>query len=271
MNKNSGHALFVSLLVFLCVDSAVCIELKNSVFDSAFHANIYAFNLGADEFDDEPTDKPVRNNNDRQVPEGKRKSRTKAILLSALVPGAGEYYLGDRRKARYFFVAEGLSILSFVTFKVYSNWKEDDYIRLAASNASARLEGKSDEFVDLVGFYDNVDLYNTAGRVIEPSREYYHPNNLDTYWRWENPEDRDMFRTLKNSSREADRRSEFALGAMVVTRFISIIDATLMSRKQGRLLEEKISLGGNSSLDIAVYPASKNSQIKLTLHSDFLR
>ena len=52
-----------------------------------------------------------------------RPSILKAAALSALLPGLGEYYLGHRTKAKYFFGAEALTWVGFFAFRTYGGWK----------------------------------------------------------------------------------------------------------------------------------------------------
>ncbi len=162
------------------------------------------------------------------------KSIQKTILYSALLPGLGEYYVGNRKKARYFFAVEALSWIGLISFRTYSGWKEDDYISFAAEKAGADLEGKSDDFRDWVGFYDDIDQYNTLGRVLESSRPYLE-DNASNHWRWQTLADKNAYREIKNRSKEADRRADFMIGLMVLNRIVSVIDAVRDVRKSHKL------------------------------------
>jgi hypothetical protein len=219
----------------------------------------------ADEFD-EANNESNSDSGSAKIVTG-RKSVWKAGLLSALVPGAGEYYVGSRHKARYFFAAEALTWIGFASFKIYAGWKEDDYINLAATRANAQLEGKSDAFHDFVGFYNSIDDYNTAGRIIEPDRPYL-PDTPENHWRWESQEDRLDYRQLKNRSREADRRADFMIGVAVVTRLISIVDAI---RDAGRVNREidTFSEENNKTFKFSVNPFQSRNQIQLTMLTGF--
>jgi hypothetical protein len=159
-----------------------------------------------------------------------RKSASKALLYSALLPGLGEYYVGNRKKARYFFAAEAVWWLGFLSFHTYGQWKEDDYINFARERADARIEDKDGEFRDWVGFYDDIDQFNEFGRVQDRDRPYL-VDNESNHWRWRNPADKSAYRELKNRSREAFRRRDFTIGLMILNRIVSIIDAVHDARK----------------------------------------
>lgn len=197
------------------------------------------------------------------------KSVWKAAALSALVPGAGQYYVGNRTKARYFFVGEALTWVGFAAFKIYGNWKEDDYIRFAARHANAQLDDKSDEFRDLVGFYQDIDEYNTFGRVFDPERPYL-VDSPENHWRWQSFEDRETYRHLKNRAGEADRRAEFMIGVAIVSRIVSTIDAIRDARKINKQIkEDSFSRREKPEVKLSIRPFSNTAQVRLTLLTNF--
>jgi len=196
------------------------------------------------------------------------KSVWKAGLLSALVPGAGEFYLGNRKKARYFFAAEALTWVGYASFQIYGRWKEDDYVRYAAVHAGVQIEGRDEEFRDAVGFYNNLDEYNTIGRIFEPEREYI-PDIPHNHWQWQADKDRLTYRQLKNSSRESFRRADFMIGIAIVDRIISIVDAVRDGRKMKRSIGKSFSATDGRKLKLSVNPFRKKNQIKLTLATNF--
>lgn len=193
-----------------------------------------------------------------------RKSMWKAALLSAAMPGAGEYYLGHKSKARVFFAAEAVSWAGFTAYKIYSHWKKDDLIRFANERANASLDGKSDDFLDLVGYYTSVRDYNRFGRVFDPERPYFDENSSD-YWQWQSDRDRQAYRSLKNASREANRRSKFMIGAAIINRIVSVIDAVRDARRQDRKIEDSFSSTEQPRVRFSFDPMSSRHQINLTL------
>ena len=193
-----------------------------------------------------------------------KKSMWKAAGLSALIPGAGQYYLGNRRKARVFFGVEAATWIGFASFEIYSHWKKDDLIRFARDRANARLEGKSDEFLDLVGFYPSIRDYNTLGRAFDPERLYF-DDSPDTHWQWQTDQDRQVYRNLKNRSREAHRRAQFMLGAAIINRIISVVDAVRSARHQERQIDDTFSSVDRSRVHLTFDPASTSRQVRLSI------
>ena len=195
------------------------------------------------------------------------KSMWKAVLLSAAVPGGGEYYLGKKKRARVFFATEALTWLGFASFKVYGHWKKDDYIRYAGINANAQLDGKSDEFADLVGFYDDIDQYNSLGRVSDPQRPYLF-DTPENHWRWQTNDAKINYRTIKNQSREAFRRAKFMVGIAAVARLISMVDAVLIARQTNRQVDTKFSQV-DPPVEFRIDPASQTRQLSLVIHTNW--
>lgn len=208
--------------------------------------------------------------------DGNRKSVSKAILYSALLPGMGEFYVGSRKKARYFFAVEAISWLGFLSYHTYGNWKEDDYISFARERAGARLEDKDKLFHDWVGFYDDIDQFNEFGRVQDRERPYL-VDNESNHWRWRSRTDKAAYRELKNSSREAFRRRDFTVGVMILNRIVSIIDAVHDARKTRRLFGDAAPSADDApSADgerfgyrLDVDPLSADQQVRLTLLARF--
>jgi hypothetical protein len=198
-----------------------------------------------------------------------RKSSKKAALYSALLPGLGEYYVGHKKKARYFFAAEAMSWIAFFGFRTYANWKEDDYINLARLNAGIDLEGRPDWLVDFVAFYDDIHQYNELGRALDRSRPYLE-DNADNHWAWDSPDDKAAFRQIKNRADEFQRRATFAIGAMVVLRIASVIDAIHDANRSGKRLDDIVERDrGRLDYRVEAGPEGENFQVGVTLVKRF--
>ena len=199
-----------------------------------------------------------------------RKSVSKAMLYSALLPGLGEYYVGHRKKARYFFAVEAMSWLGFLSYHTYGKWKEDDYINFARERAGAELEGKDDLFQDWVGFYDDIDQFNEYGRVQDRDRPYL-VDNESNHWRWSSRADKSSYREIKNSSREAFRNRDFTVGLMILNRIVSIIDAVHDARKSRRLFGDSTPSDDNErfAYRLDIDPLSAEQQVHLELLARF--
>jgi len=164
---------------------------------------------------------------------GDRKSVSKAMLLSLVLPGLGEMYVGRKSRAIGFFAAEAGIWSAFILFKQKQNWLKDDYINFALSHAGIDPEGKSDFFYDMLAFYDNRDDYNAISRAGSRDNPFF-PEVPEYDWQWESNEMRQKYRDLKNSSVANKRNANFALGAALANRVISVVDAWWCAKSYNR-------------------------------------
>lgn len=190
---------------------------------------------------------------------------TRATLYSFVLPGAGQWYAGRKGRAGAFLATEGIAWAAFGYFKTVSAVKRKDYQAYARANAGIDPEGKGDEFYRLISFYDNRDEYNTAGRIISPSRPYY-PDVPYWDWQWRSDAAREEYRSLRNQSNEANNRAKFSLGALLVNRLIAAADAWRTAKSANRearmeATEWKLRMNGT--------PLGDNPRLKLTLSRSF--
>lgn len=249
---------YIIVIVFVIANQLKAIDLKPSPISSHFADNKYLLNF--DEFDDEEK-------NEDKSEKKKSVSALKAGLFSAVLPGLGEYYVGDKEKARYFFAVEAFGWLGYIAFKTYSNMKKDDLINFAAVNAGASLEGKDDNFLDMVGFYVSIDDYNSFGRVFDTDRPYF-VDNSQNHWRWQSFSDQSTYRNLKNRSREAKRKSEFMIGLVVLNRIVSVIDVIRSSKNANRTIDEFQSKKEDKNYKFTIDPFNNKQQLTLTILTD---
>ncbi|UCC80145.1 MAG: hypothetical protein JSW64_01945 [Candidatus Zixiibacteriota bacterium] len=153
------------------------------------------------------------------------KSGWKALGLSVILPGAGQYYVESKGKMMLFGGAEALIWANFVGFRLYGDWKKEDYIGWAALHAGVDVNGKPDSYFEALTYYDNIDIYNQLELLYERSEAELYPDTPEYYWNWDSDESRFHYRKLRNDSKTAYRRSLLFLGAALVNRVLSGIDA----------------------------------------------
>lgn len=265
METRSAMQLTLAIVVtaIALVAPASAIELASSPVDSAMQWQLASFGA-SDEFD-EPAAKQKSSAPQKQVGVTGKKSIWKAGALSALVPGLGEYYVGNRKKARIFFATEAVTWIGYASLQIYGHAKEDDYIRFAATNANANLDDKDDQFRDMVGFYTDIYEYNSFGRVFDPDRPYL-VDSPENHWQWQTPEDQATYRHLKNRSREAFRRSNFFIGLAIVSRVVSVVDAIRDVKRSNNRLDQDFS---QAPVKLEIDPLSSTQQVTLSIRTPF--
>lgn len=165
---------------------------------------------------------------------------TKAALLSFVLPGAGQWYAGEKNRAGAFLAGEGIMWAAFAYFKTVQSVKQSDYEAYALANAGINPDGKNDDFYRILSFYLSREEYNSAGRIIDPSRPYY-PDTEYWDWRWRSEQDLEAYRNLRNQQAEARNRSRFAIGALVANRILSTFDAWRTAKSINRKARMELS------------------------------
>ncbi|AFN75036.1 hypothetical protein MROS_1802 [Melioribacter roseus P3M-2] len=193
-----------------------------------------------------------------------KKNAGLAILYSMILPGMGELYAGDYGSGIYFTAADAALWGVYAGYSIYGKWKEDDYKAFAVSNGGISTDGKDDSYYASIGIYMNIEEYN---RIQELNRSFAYVYDTDThYWRWNNNEDRRKYRELWKSSEQAYNNLRFAVGALILNRIISAINAVRLVAIHNRNLNE--SLGCNISFEV-VNNADLPSTFKLNFVKSF--
>lgn len=172
-------------------------------------------------------------------------SPTRAVLYSLLLPGLGDYQLGNKGRATAFFAAEGIIWISFAVFEVQGHQREDEYRDLAVRFAGVSHTGHSDEFYATLRDYDNSDEYEAdvklearaeATRVedIDPDalEAYFVANRVDDFepWLWTSHDRRLQYSEVRSSSKTSYRRADYMLAAAAANRVVSAVVAFTAAR-----------------------------------------
>ena len=168
------------------------------------------------------------------------KKPMKALFMSLILPGAGEYYTGARLKSKIFFFAEAGFWSALISYRHLGRWHQDDYKLMAVKLAGADVTGKDDRYFDLLGFYDSREQYNKVGGVYDRTRTYY-PDTRFYFWKWESEDARLQYKLLKNDSRSYFRKANFSLGLIIANHVISAADAFISARRFNRGKESGFS------------------------------
>jgi len=173
----------------------------------------------------------------------------KAVLYSLLLPGLGDYAMGNRGRATAFFAAEGIIWVSFAVFQVQGSQREDDYQNLAVQFAGVTRTGHSDDFYAKLREYDNSEEYEAdvkldgrlelSDNALYPDRvgayaleQYFLDNRLADYepWQWSSLDRRLQYSEVRSSSKTSYRRADYMLAAAAANRVVSAIVAYTAAR-----------------------------------------
>ena len=205
-----------------------------------------------------------------------KKSARKAFFLSLLVPGSGEYYVGNKKYTKGFVAAEAV-IWSAALFNKYKGdmWRRD-YIAYAAQQAGSN-PGRTDDF-----YYQNVyewpnsywyneDQWRQAIALYpyDPAaQQAYVADKLysaEDSWEWNDEGQWNYYKGLRVKSRNALHRISYSVGASLLNHMLSAINAARLAK---RFNKKPIKLAGEPDWRLECYSYQPET-ITLTLLRDF--
>ena len=185
-----------------------------------------------------------------QVPDTRKKSPALAILYSMVLPGMGELYANSYESGKYFTIADGALWSVFAGFTIYGKQQENNYKSFAQSKGGVNLNGKDADYFASIGAYESLDDYNSE---MEQNRDFDRTYNPATYyWKWASDDQRKEYRTIWNSSESAFTNVRFVVGALILNRVISVINAVRLVSAYNKNLPQEMSW--NVSMGISNNP-----------------
>lgn len=170
-----------------------------------------------------------------------------AIIYSLILPGMGELYANGYDSGIYFTIADAVFWGGVAGFNIYGNWKEDNYRSFAQANADVSVGEKNEKYFADIGNYVDVYEYN---RVQELSRNFDKVYDEQThYWKWDDNAQRSEYRSMWTSSESAYNNIRFAVGALILNRVVSAINAVRLVSAYNKRIESddwNVSVGLNN-------------------------
>jgi len=186
-----------------------------------------------------------------------KKSTGLAILYSLLLPGMGELYADAYDSGKYFTIAEGVLLGTYIGMSVHANSLEDNYKAYAVTNAKINTNGKDETYYANISEFEDIDQYNNT-KALE--RNFDQMYNTDLYfWKWQSTEERQTYRNIWSASEQTYNDLRFVVGLMLLNRVISAINAARLVSAYNNRIDEQMSW--NISLGMKSYsnlPTSLN-------------
>jgi hypothetical protein len=195
--------------------------------------------------------------------ESAKKSAGLAILYSLLLPGMGELYADGYNSGKYFTIAEGVLWGTYIGMSVYASNQEDNYKAYATSNASINTSGKNDDYYSTISQFENIDEYNDQKALERNFNQMY--NTETFFWKWQSTEDRRTYRSMWSSSEQTNNDLRFVVGAMILNRVVSAINAARLVGAYNNRIDEELSWNVSVGLkQTANLPTSLNLSFQTT-------
>ncbi len=166
-----------------------------------------------------------------------------AVLLSLVLPGMGELYSGSYSSGKYFTIIDAALWGTYIGMNTYSYWTQHRYKAFAASSAGVNNANKDGDFYANVGDYQNEAEYNNDMALQGNFDKMY--NGSSFYWSWQTTADRKNYRDMWTSSEQAKNNLRFIVGALILNRIVSAINAVRLVASYNKHLETSwnISVG----------------------------
>ena len=155
-------------------------------------------------------------------------------LQSLILPGLGEFKMGHEKRARSFFIREAALWLICIGGKEVSNWYESDYKAYAELHADVNMAGKDYLFAVNMGHYDSFTEYNDIKERQRQIDKIYEEGQGNE-WQWDNTQNRINFDSMRIKSLNYEKYARFAIGGLVLHRFISLIDVIYLERRNPKI------------------------------------
>jgi hypothetical protein len=176
-------------------------------------------------------------------------SRPKAIIMSALVPGSGQLYAGQKTAGSVFLSVELGIILSMIRFSSEANWAEKNYQRFAYANTGIALGSDSDLYQAMHN-YSSSEKYNES--IVMNARNYFliynnspqdYQDYLDEYtyhgnesWEWGNRAEWMKYREIRKSKQKYEVYQNFTISALVINHLVSTIQTAISTRSRNPIM-----------------------------------
>jgi hypothetical protein len=187
------------------------------------------------------------------------KNPRKALMLSMLMPGAGELYSGHKGRATGFFISEGAIWANFAAWEIAGRLRKDNYIEQAQLNAGIGTGSESDDYWRLVGVYSRSsgsgpDSYEDALRRDARNEFPSDPAAQDAWvaqrlptgnraWNWTSASLQENYLDTRQSSTRAYHRAKFSFALAILNRLASAIDTQMLHRGDSKA--ERSEIGRN--------------------------
>lgn len=164
-------------------------------------------------------------------------SKTRHILFSLLLPGAGQWGMGAKNRAKFFLGTEVMLWMGFFGTNAYADILQKNYQSYAAVHAGTTTQNKDDQYWIDIGSTSNIFEFNEQQLRQRDIQALYSDENM-YYWQWDSRDNQRYYNNLRVQEHDWERRATFIVGAFILNRIVSAADVIRLiskEKKQQRL------------------------------------
>jgi len=167
-----------------------------------------------------------------------KKSVGRALLFSLLLPGAGEYYVGEKGHAGFFLGMEVLAWSALLLNDYHFNNLRDNYRTFAAQHADVSRAGKDKQYWINIGKFDDIYAYNEQ-RLRDRNVDALYTNTEAFYWEWDSRQNRLKYDAKRLDAVNVESREVYIITGILVNHLVSGINAMRLARKHNKALASR--------------------------------
>lgn len=169
------------------------------------------------------------------------------VGMSAALPGTAELALDKPIRGGVMLTADLISLITWMGYRNEVADYTDSYKRYAQQYAGVPIT-TGDLYYRHIQSYNSSDDFNANQEMM--ARNYYLLYNYDPdafaqyleanlyteeeAWQWQSPDHQQEYRSLRRSRQKAAMYQNLALGALILNRAISVVDALFLSSSSGK-------------------------------------
>ncbi len=154
------------------------------------------------------------------------------VIKSLLIPGTGEFSIGNAKRGRILLSTEIALLASAVGTSTLARYEQSASQAYAAATAGVETEGKTNQFWVDIGNYNSRDAHN-AEHLYWREYEALYSTDPEWNWQWEKTSQRDKYEDMRLLSERLKLASNFIIGGIVINHIISAIDTQYLLKTAG--------------------------------------
>ncbi len=144
---------------------------------------------------------------------------------SLVIPGWGQHASKNPGPGMRFIITEAALWAGYAGLRGVYGIRRETYLTYAGTHAGAQTTGKSNVFLDDLGFYANQQQHNLFAVVDDGPRAEVYADTPEFSWEWDADSSRERYRELRNSAQTMERNALYVTGLIVVNHLVAAVHA----------------------------------------------